>query len=291
MAYENLEKKAAAGIDGVTWYDFGNDLVSNLKELHEEVHSGKYRPKPARRHSIAKEDGSERVLSIICLRDKVVQQAMVQVLSQIYEVDFMGFSYGYRTGRGQHDALDALCVVFNQKRVNWVLDMDISQFFDTIEHDWLIRFLEHRISDRRVLKLITRWLKVGHLDEQGHRVAAHIGSPQGSVISPLLANVYLHYVLDLWLHRERKRAAPNEAYFVRYADDAILCFEKEEDARMIKEKLADRLQSFGLSLHPKKTRLIRFGRFAKEQMKAKGEKGKPATFDFLGFTFYCATKG
>ncbi|MCQ1061384.1 group II intron reverse transcriptase/maturase [Photobacterium sp. DNB23_23_1] len=289
-SFFKLKRRSAAGCDGVTWDRFRLNLAGNIRELHDQIHTGRYKPKPARRVFILKEDGSQRPLSIICLRDKVVQQAMVTVLNQIYEEDFLGFSYGFRPGRGQHDALDALNVAITKRKVNWVLDLDISKFFDTVEHDWLIRFLQHRIGDKRVVRLINQWLKVGILDEHGHRVHAKLGTPQGAVISPLLANIYLHYVFDLWLNRERTRSAQGEVVIVRYADDAVLGFQKHKDAQACLCGLKARLKSFGLQIHPDKTKLIRFGRFALSQFKEQKARGKPGTFDFLGFTHYCGLK-
>lgn len=219
-SFFQLKRHSGAGCDGVTWNDYASNLHSNIRQLYLQVKSGRYKPKPARRVYIPKDDGTQRPLSIICLQDKVVQQAMVQVLNQIYERDFLGFSYGFRPGRSQHDALDSLHYGIMKRKVNWVLDLDISKFFDTVEHDWLIQFIRHRIRDKRIIRLITQWLKVGVIDEHGHRVQSHIGTPQGAVISPLLANIYLHYSLDLWINKYRKYVK-GETIIVRYADDCV----------------------------------------------------------------------
>lgn len=238
---------------------------------------------------IAKEDGSERGLSILCLEDKIVQQATVLLLNQIYETDFLGFSYGFGPGRGQHAALDALHIAIMKRKVNWVLDLDISKFFDTVEHDWLIKFIEHRIGDKRIIRLIRQWIKVGVVDEHNHRQQSKIGTPQGAVISPLLANIYLHYSFDLWLNKQRKYAR-GDVTIIRYADDAVLGFQKHQDALDFQYGLTQRLLNFGLKIHPKKTKLIRFGRFALAQCRAKPSRVKPGTFGFLGFTHYIGKK-
>jgi group II intron reverse transcriptase/maturase len=234
---------------------------------------------------IPKPDGRQRPLAVAALEDKIVQRATAAVLNAIYEEDFLGFSYGFRPGRGTHDALNALCVAIERKKVNWILDADIRSFFDEISQEWLIRFLEHRIGDRRIIRLIQKWLKAGVL-EDGIVSASDRGTGQGSVISPLLANVYLHYVLDLWAARWRRREANGDMIIVRYADDFIVGFQYERDARRFLDELRTRLQEFALSLHAEKTRLIEFGRFAAKDRKARGQ-GKPATFNFLGFTFIC----
>ena len=287
-SFLELKRKAAPGIDGITWKDYQANLESLLESLHDRILNGSYRPKPAKRVFIPKEDGSERPLSIICTEDKIVQQATVTILNSIYEVDFMGFSYGFRPGRSQHAALDALIVSLYKRKVNWVLDLDISKFFDTVEHDWLIRFIEHRVRDRRIVRLIRQWLKVGVVDEHGHRKAAKKGTPQGAVISPLLANIYLHYAFDLWTHKWRIQTSRKEVIVVRYADDAILGFQSKQDAEQYLNDLKERLGMFGLAIHPDKTRLVQFGRFAIEQ-RQKAHQRKPETFDFLGFTHYCST--
>ena len=285
QSFLQLKRQSSAGCDGVLWSDYAENLHSNIQALHSRLQKGSYKPKPARRVFISKEDGSERPLSIICVEDKIVQQATVQVLNQIYETDFLGFSYGFRSGKGQHDALDALHVAIMKRKVNWVLDLDISKFFDQVEHKWLIQFLQHRILDKKILRLIKQWIKVGVLDEQGHRVQSHRGTPQGAIISPLLANIYLHYSFDLWVNRLRKDAQ-GEVSIVRYADDAVLGFQKHQDAKQFLALLIRRLNKFGLKVHPDKTKLIRFGRYALSQYAENPARGKPGTFDFLGFTHY-----
>lgn len=284
-----IKRQAAKGIDGVTWHDYQENLESRIEDLHTRIKNGSYRPKPARRVYIPKADGTQRPLSIQSVEDKIAQQAVVSLLNQIYEVDFVGFSYGFRPGRSQHDALDALTYGISKKKVNWVLDLDIRQFFDTVEHEWLIRMIQHRVQDKRLIKLITRWIKVGVMDEQGRRSPAQVGVPQGAVISPLLANIYLHYVFDLWSHQWRQQHAKGEVLLVRYADDAVLCFQNKWDANEYLVKLNQRLQRFGLVAHPDKTRLIRFGRYAVRQRAERGER-RPETFDFLGFTHYCSCR-
>jgi group II intron reverse transcriptase/maturase len=285
QSYLALERDAAPGIDGVTWQAYGENLDSKLKDLHERIHKGSYRARPAKRSYIPKADGSKRPLSIWCLEDKIVQQAVVTVLEAIYEEDFVGFSYGFRPGRGQHDALDALHVGILRRNVNWVLDADIQGFFDSMAHSWIIRFLEHRIADRRILRLVAKWLKVGTI-EDGRVTRGTCGAPQGAVVSPILANAYLHYVYDLWVHRWRLTKATGDVIVVRYADDTIAGFEHEVEARAFLQELQERLRMFDLVLHPDKTRLIRFGRHAAKQREELGE-GKPETFDFLGFTHFC----
>lgn len=284
-SYFALKRQAAPGIDNVTWQVYGEDVERNLKVLHGRIHTGKYRSHAARRVTIPKADGSVRLLSVWCLEDKIVQQALTSVLNAIYEADFIGFSYGFRPGRGQHDALDALTVGIKRRKVNWVLDADVQSFFDNMEHEVIMRFLKHRISDKRVLRLIRKWLSVGIETEAG-RVKPVKGAPQGSVISPVLANIYLHYVLDLWVHQWRGRHAKGDVIVVRYADDTVFGFQHESDAQRFRSNLVDRLARFGLNLHPDKSQLIQFGRFARRDRLQQG-KGKPATFDFLGFTFYC----
>ena len=269
----------------MTWRTYGENLDEKLKDLHERIHKGSYRARPARRTYIPKADGSQRPLSIWCLEDKIVQQAVVTVLEAIYEEDFVGFSYGFRPGRGQHDALDALHAGILRRRVNWVLDADIRGFFDAMSHIWIRRFLEHRIADKRILRLITKWLKVGVV-EDGRVTRSERGAPQGAVISPILANVYLHYVYDLWVHRWRRTKVTGDVVVVRYADDTIVGFEHEHEARAFLHDLQERMGLFDLTLHPEKTRLIRFGRHAAKQRAERGE-GKPEVFDFLGFTHYC----
>ena len=282
-----LDRRAAPGSDGVRWGDYREGLEERLRALHERIHQGRYRPAPARRVVIPKEDGSERGLGILCVEDTVVQQAVGEILSRIYEVDFRGFSYGFRQDRGQHDALDALTVGLLRRKVNWVLDLDIHKFFDTVDHGWMLRFLQHRVGDPRMIRLVRQWLEVGHMDEAGRRVPAKQGTPQGAVISPLLANLYLHYVYDLWVEQWRRRRARGDVIVVRYADDSVLGFQHHGDAVAFRAMLEGRLADFGLSLHPHKTRLLRFGRFAIQNARAAGQ-GKPESFDFLGFTHLCS---
>jgi len=284
-AFFELKEDAAPGVDGLTWRTYEADLDRNLTDLHERVHRGAYRALPSRRVYIAKPDGRQRPLAIAALEDKIVQRATVAVLNAIYEEDFLGFSYGFRPGRGTHDALDALVVGIESTKVNWILDADIRSFFDEISQQWLVRFLEHRIGDRRIIRLIQKWLKAGIL-EDGVATVSERGTGQGAVISPLLANIYLHYVLDLWAERWRRREATGDMIIVRYADDFIVGFQHEADARRFLDEMRERLQEFALSLHPEKTRLIEFGRLAAENRKRRG-LGKPETFTFLGFIFIC----
>jgi RNA-directed DNA polymerase len=281
-----LQKQAAPGVDGVTWRDYKEGLEERLYALHEKIHLGTYRAKPSKRTFIPKPDGRQRPLGIAALEDKIVQQALVEVLNAVYETDFLGFSYGFRPGRSTHDGLDALYVGLTTKKVNWVLDADIRGFFDTIDHEWMIRFLEHRIADHRVLRLIRKWLRAG-VSEDGTWSATTVGTPQGAVISPLLANVYLHYVLDLWAQQWRNRHAHGDVIIVRYADDFVLGFQHRHEAERFLNDLQERLGPFGLSLHPEKTRLIEFGPFAAVKRRRLGQ-GKPETFDFLGFTHICS---
>jgi RNA-directed DNA polymerase len=286
-SYHSLKKKAAPGVDGMTWEEYGQELEDRLADLHGRVHRGAYRAQPSRRVWIPKADGRQRPLGIAALEDKIVQYAVGKVLNQIWEEDFLGFSYGFRPGRGQHDALDALWVGIVRQKVNWILDLDIRSFFDKLQHDWLIQFVEHRIGDRRVVRLIQKWLKAGVV-EDGKWFETKEGSPQGSVISPTLANLYLHHVLDVWAKAWRKKVARGEMIIVRYADDAVLGFQDREDAERFLEQLQERVRKFGLELHPDKTRLFEFGRYAAERRKKRGE-GKPETFNFLGFTHICGT--
>lgn len=284
-AFRSLRPAASPGVDGVMWTDYATDLKANLERLHSRLHSGAYRARPSRRVFIPKSDGSKRPLGIATLEDKLVQRAVVEVLNAIYEEDFLGFSYGFRPGRSQHMALDALAVGIWRKKVNWVLDADIRGFFDAIDHDWMQRMLEHRIGDKRLLRLISKWLKAGVL-EDGVRVQSNTGSPQGATISPLLANVFLHYVFDLWVDQWRRKHARGEMIVVRYADDTLLGFQYAGDAQRFWAELSARMAKFGLELHPDKTRLVRFGTLAALQCREKGER-KPGTFDFLGFTHIC----
>jgi RNA-directed DNA polymerase len=284
-AFYALKRKAAPGVDGMTWQDYEADLEFRIDDLHGRVHRGAYRPQPSRRAYIDKGDGTRRPLAIAALEDKIVQGATVMVLNAIYEGDFVGFSYGFRPGRGPHDALDALSTAIKIRKVNWILDADIRNFFGAVSQDWLVRFLEHRIGDKRIIRLIRKWLRAGIL-EDGVVTVDDRGTGQGSVISPILANIYLHYCFDLWAERWRRQEARGDMIVVRYADDLVVGFEHEGDARRFLDAMHDRLGEFALSLHPDKTRLIEFGRFAATDRKRRGF-GKPETFAFLGFTFIC----
>jgi RNA-directed DNA polymerase len=285
-AYRAISPNAAAGVDGVTWRDYGLDLEENLRDLHVRVHRGAYRARPTRRVFIPKPDGRLRPLGVASLEDKIVQRAVVEVLNAVYEEDFLGFSYGFRPGRSQHDALDALAVGITRKKVNYVLDADIRDFFGSLDRCWLLRFLEHRIADRRVLRLIQKWLAAGVI-EDGEWSETEEGTAQGASASPLLANVYLHYVFDLWADQWRRRHARGDVILTRYADDFLAGFEHRDDAERFLADLRERFAGFGLELHPEKTRLIEFGRFAAERRAARGLR-KPETFEFLGLTHMCA---
>jgi len=284
-AYLALKRDAAAGVDGQTWQSYGQNLEGNLLDLSERLARGGYRPQPVRRAYIDKADGSKRPLGVPALEDKIVQRAAVEVLNAIYEQDFLGFSYGFRPAKSAHNALDAVAVGVSMKKVNFVLDADISKFFDTIEHDWLVKFIEHRVADARVVRLIKKWLHAGVLEE-GRLTQSELGTVQGGSISPLLANVYLHYVFDLWVKQWRGRHARGDMIAVRYADDWVAGFQYRDDAERFQRAVAQRLGQFGLKLHPDKTRLIEFGRFARDNRRRRGQ-GKPDTFDFLGFTHCC----
>jgi group II intron reverse transcriptase/maturase len=283
--FYELKEDAAAGVDGLTWRDYEQNLKRNLEGLHARVHRGAYRALPSRRVYIPKPDGRQRPLAVVALEDKIVQRATATVLNAIYEEEFLGFSYGFRPGRGAHDALDALMVGLTTRKVNFILDADIRSFFDMVSQEWLIRFLEHRIGDQRIIRLIRKWLKAGVL-ENGIVTVCGQGTGQGAVISPLLANIYLHYVLDLWADRWRRREAKGDMIVVRYADDFVIGFQYEADARRFWDSMRERFEEFSLSLHPAKTRLIEFGRFAAERRAQRG-CSKPETFSFLGFTFIC----
>jgi group II intron reverse transcriptase/maturase len=285
LAFFELKKDAAPGVDGLTWQDYEADLDHNIEDLHARVHRGAYRAMPSRRQYLTKPDGRQRPIAIAALEDKIVQRATAAVLNTIYEEEFFGFSYGFRPKRSQHDALDALVVGITSTKVNWILEVDVRSFFDEVSQTWLARFLEHRIADPRILHLIQKWLKAGIL-EDGVVTVSDKGTGQGSVISPLLANIYLHYSLDLWAERWRRREATGDMIIVRYADDVVVGFEHETDARRFWDAMRDRLQEFSLSLHPEKTRLIEFGRLAAINRKQRG-LGKPETFNFLGMTFIC----
>lgn len=281
-SFFELKKQAAPGVDEQTWHDYAEGIAERIADLHGRIHRGSYRAQPSKRTYIAKLDGKMRPLGIAAVEDKVVQQATRTVLGCIYEQDFLGFSYGFRPKRSAHQALDALYVGITTRKVNWILDADIRGFFDTINHEWLMKFLEHRIADRRMLRLLKKWLKAG-VSEDGAWSATEVGTPQGAVISPLYANVFLHYVFDLWIEEWRKRHAKGEVTVVRYADDFVIGFREESDARRCLADLKERMAKFGLELHPEKTRLIEFGRYAEERRAKRGE-GPPETFDFLGFT-------
>jgi RNA-directed DNA polymerase len=287
-AYFSLKKDAAPGVDGETWRHYGEELEEHLRDLSARLQRGAYRARPVRRVYIAKDGGGQRPLGVTALEDKIVQRAAVEVLNAIYETDFLGFSYGFRPGRSQHDCLDALYVGLLTRPVNWVLDVDIRGFFDSIDHGWLVKFIEHRIADRRLVRLIQKWLNAGVL-EDGKRTRMEDGTPQGGSASPLLANIYLHYAFDLWVRAWRRKRARGTMIVVRYADDIALGFQVKSDAERFRADLAERLAKFALELHPEKTRLLEFGPHAAERRARKG-LGKPETFNFLGFTHICAKK-
>ena len=283
--YFRLKRTAAAGVDGETWRSYGEELEENLRGLSNRLARRAYRPPAVRRVYIPKPDGRERALGVPALEDKIVQQVVAQILTAIWEEEYVGFSYGFRPGRGAHEALDALAVGIRQREINWVLDADIRGFFDTISHEWLMKFIEHRIGDRRLTALIEKWLRAGVLEAGEWRVSEE-GTPQGGLVSPVLANVYLHYTFDLWVQQRRRRRAGGEVIVVRYADDFVVGFEHRSEAELFKEELSERLSRFNLTLNEGKTRLIEFGRKAAENRKQRGE-GKPETFNFLGFTHIC----
>ncbi|HOC69231.1 MAG: Group II intron-encoded protein LtrA [Candidatus Hydrogenedentes bacterium ADurb.Bin101] len=285
QAFQALKRNAAPGEDAVTWHDYEETLEDHLKDLSMRLQRGAYKARPVKRMYIPKPDGRERPIGITSLEDKIVQRATVEVLNGIYETDFLGFSYGFRPGRSQHKALDAVTVGLERRKINWVLDADIRGFFDTIDHDWMLRFMEHRIGDRRVQRHIKKWLKAGVLEDQVWR-ANEEGTPQGGVISPLLGNVYLHYAFDLWAQQWREQAARGDMIIIRYADDIIVGFQHRDEAEKFQGELRERLKKFNLQVNETKTRLIEFGRFAAQNRQARGE-GKPETFNFLGFTHIC----
>ena len=285
-SFYKLKKTAAVGVDGVTWQEYEQDLESRLADLHGRIHRGAFRAKPSKRVYIEKADGKQRPLGIPSLEDKIVQHAVRGVLENIYEEDFLGFSYGFRPRRSQHQALDALYVAITEKRVNWVLDADIQGFFDNIDRDWLVKFIEHRVGDKRLVRLIQKWLNAGIIEGTDWSDTGR-GTPQGAVLSPLLANIFLHYVLDLWFHSWRRQHARGSCVIVRYADDFVIGFEHESDARECHAALTERLQKFGLHLHPTKTRLFEFGRDSVARREREG-RGKCETFNFLGFTHICS---
>lgn len=286
FSYDALKRDAAAGVDEVTWHEYREDLESRLLALHARVQSGRHKAKPSKRIWIPKPDGRERPIGIAALEDKIVERAVVEILNRIYERDFLGFSYGFRPERSQHNALDAIYVGITERKVSWVLDADIKSFFDTINHAYLMEFIERRVADPRMLRLIRNWLRAG-VSEDGKWSKTEVGTPQGSVISPLLSNIYLHYVLDEWVHQWRKAQASGEVIIVRYADDFVMGFQYKQEAERFLEALKERVAAYGLEIHGEKTRLIEFGRFAETNRTARGE-GKPETFDFLGFTHICS---
>ena len=286
-SFEGLQRKAAPGVDGVSWKEYEEGLEDRLADLKDRVHRGAYRAQPSRRIYIPKADGRQRPIGIAALEDKIVQQAVATILNAIYEVDFRGFNYGFRPGRNPHQALDALSVGILRKKVNWILDADIQGFFDRMSHEWTMQFVQHRVADKRIPRLIQKWLKAG-VSEDGEWSETKEGTPQGAVISPLIANVYLHYVFDLWAEAWRKRIATGEMIVVRYADDPVVGFQHKTDAERFLREFVERLEKFGLELHPEKTRLIEFGRFARVNRQARGE-GEPESFAFLGFTHRCGT--
>jgi RNA-directed DNA polymerase len=285
-AYLALKRDAAAGVDGVTWQQYGKDLEANLQDLAGRLQRGAYRARPVRRAYIPKTDGRRRPLGVPTLEDKIVQRSVVEVLSAIYEQDFFGFSYGFRPGRSPHQALDALAVGIGTKKVRWVLDADIRGFFDTLDHGWLVKFVEHRVGDQRIVRLIQKWLAAGVL-EDGKRTQDEVGTVQGGSVSPLLANLYLHYAFDLWVQRWRTKQARGDVIVVRFADDFVAGFEHRHEAEQFLAELRERFAKFGLELHPDKTRLLEFGRYAEKNRGDRGD-GKPGTFNFLGFTHICA---
>jgi RNA-directed DNA polymerase len=283
-----LQRRASSGVDGVTWQEYEPGLEDRIIDLHSRIHRGTYRAKPSRRVYIPKSDGRQRPIGVAAVEDKIVQQAVVTILNQIYEVDFKGFSYGFRPGRSPHQALDALTVGIQRKKVNWILDADISAFFDNLNHEWAVKFIEQRVADPRILRLIQKWLKAG-VSENGQWSKTELGTPQGSVISPLIANAYLHYAFDLWADVWRKKVAKGDMIVVRYADDLVIGFQHRTEAERFLREFKDRMAKFGLELHPDKTRLIEFGRYAARDRQQRGE-GKPETFTFLGFTHYCGQR-
>lgn len=286
-AYEQLKRTAAPGVDGETWQHYGENLEMNLQDLSHRLQRGAYQAKPVRRQYIAKSDGRMRPLGVPTLEDKIVQRAAVEVMNAIYEEDFAGFSYGFRPGRSQHDALDRLYVGIDEGKVNWVLEVDLRAFFDSLSQEWLVKFIEHRIGDQRMVRLVQKWLRAGVLEE-GKLTVREEGTPQGGSASPLLANVYLHYVFDQWSQVWQSKTARGEMLVVRFADDIVVGFQKKAEAERFLGELKDRMRKFQLELHPEKTRLVEFGRFAAQNRKERGQ-GKPETFNFLGFTHICGT--
>jgi group II intron reverse transcriptase/maturase len=286
FAYLAIKRDAAAGVDGETWEHYQESLEGNLQDLSGRLKRGAYRASPVRRVFIPKGDGGQRPLGVPVLEDKIVQRAVAEVLNAIYEEDFLGFSYGFRPKRSPHQALDALTVGITTKKVNWVLDADLRSFFDTLKHTWLVQFIEHRVADKRIVRLIQKWLSAGVL-EDGKRIQSEVGTVQGGSISPLLANIYLHYVFDLWVQRWRQKQARGDVIVVRFADDFVVGFEHQVEAQRFLAELRERFTRFGLELHPEKTRLIEFGRFARSNRQKRGDRGAPGSFNFLGFTHSC----
>jgi RNA-directed DNA polymerase len=286
-SFYNLKKKAATGTDEVTWYEYRQGLAGRLTNLHEWIQNGKYKAHPSKRIYILKDDGRKRPIGIASLEDKIVQGAVTQILEQIYEEEFLGFNYGFRPGKSPHNALDAVSVGITRRRINYILDADLQSFFDMIDHTWMIRFLEHRIADRKLIRLICKWLRAG-VSEEGEWSPTRTGTPQGAVISPMLANIYLHNVLDLWVQQWRKKYAAGDVIYIRWADDVVMGFQYQKESEQFYKDLNERLTKFKLKLHEDKTRIIEFGRFAARDRENRGE-GKPETFDFLGFTHICST--
>jgi RNA-directed DNA polymerase len=284
-AFRGLRKKASAGVDGVTYEEYERDVAGNLQTLHERLKNGKYQAQPLRRVYIPKENGKQRPISIPALEDKIVQKAMVEILNAIYELDFLDCSYGFRPGRGQHQALDEVRRVICTRPTEWIVEIDITAYFDSIVRKELMELIEKRVRDRSVLRLLRKWIQVGVIEE-GRLLVSETGTGQGQTISPLLANIYLHYVLDEWFENEVKPRIRGAAHEIRFADDAVLCFQHKEDAEKVMEVLPKRFAKYGLTLHPEKTRLLEYGRSAEGKAKRSGKK--PDTFDFLGFTHVCA---
>ena len=283
-SFYELKRNAAAGMDGVTWHEYERKLEERLPELERELHIGSYRATPAKRGYITKDDGRQRPLGIQAIEDKVVQQACVNILNEVFEPTFCGFSYGSRPGRSQHDALDALHEGIIRLKINWILDCDIEGFFDNLSHEHLLSFIEERVTDKRMLRLIRKWLRVGWV-EDGKRHPGTIGTPQGSVISPLLANIFLNKVMDKWASEWRRAEVKGDVIIVRYVDDAVFGFQYEADGRAFLKALRERVAAYELTLHPTKTRLVEFGRFAASNRRERG-KGKPETFEFLRLHAY-----
>ena len=287
-AYQHLNRSAARGVDGESWKSYGRNLSEKVQDLHQRIHTQSYKPQPVLRIWLPKPNGERRPIGVTAVEDKVVQQALVWLLEEIYETDFLGFSYGFRRGRNQHQALDAVYMAITTRKVSWIVDADISRFFDQIDHGWMMKFLRHRIADKRILRLIEQTLKAGVMEE-GRKIRTRVGTPQGAVISPLLANIYLHYVLDLWAHQWRRKQARGECYIVRFADDSVMGFQYRSDGFHFMEAMKKRLEKFGLKLNEDKSRLLEFGRFALSNRKQKNRR-KPETFDFLGFTHICSVR-